>query len=183
MSELHNNTPWLNASEDAAWRAYLKGVAQFTNELNRRLEVAANLSLSEYEILVRLSENPNQEMRMSDLADSVYQTRSRLTHTVRRLEQRHMVTREACAEDKRGVNCRLTEAGLQLIVKLAPQHVRDVRELLIDAVDPGDLEAFHRVMETMAARSEAEQAPARQQPQPQAHPATHPQAQAQPTQA
>jgi|SRR5690625_1045569 len=157
MSELQTDTPWLTQDEDAAWRAYLKGVAQFTNELNRRLDVTADLSLSEYEILVRLSETPSHEMRMSDLADSVYQTRSRLTHTVRRLEQRLMVTREACAEDKRGVNCRLTDAGLELIVKIAPQHVRDVRELLIDAVSPQDLAAFHRVMTTMAERSQASQ--------------------------
>lgn len=146
---------WLTPSEDAAWRAYLRGAAQFTNELNRRLDEVANLSLSEYEILVRLSENPAHEMRMAELAESVYQTRSRLTHTVRRLEQRNMVRREPCAEDKRGVNCRLTETGLNLIVKIAPSHVRDVRELLIDAVDPEDLAAFQRVMTTVAELSQA----------------------------
>lgn len=161
MSEVRTEVPWLTPSEDAAWRAYLKGVAQFTNELNRRLDESADLSLSEYEILVRLSEHPDQEMRMSDLAESVYQTRSRLTHTVRRLEQRRMVIRQACSEDGRGVNCRLTEAGLQLIVDIAPQHVRDVRELLIDAVSAEDLSAFHRVMNTMAERSQAAAAPAR----------------------
>ncbi len=150
-----NEVPWLTESEDAAWRAYLKGVAQLTNELNRRLEESAQLSLSEYEILVRLSENPDQEMRMSDLADSVFQTRSRLTHTVRRLEERGMVLRMQCSEDGRGINCRLTPQGLQLIVDSAPQHVRDVRELLIDAVTPEDLAAFHRVMTMVAQRSKA----------------------------
>lgn len=149
------NVPWLTRNEDATWRAYLRGVAQFTEELNRRLDEAGGLSLSEYEILVRLSEHPDREMRMAELADSVYHTRSRLTHTVRRLEQRQMVSRVPCANDGRGVNCMLTDFGMQFIVDLAPQHVRDVRELLIDAVTPEDLEALHRVMNIISERSKA----------------------------
>ena|SRR5690625_371596 len=161
MPDAQTEVPWLTPGEDSAWRSYLRGVAKFTNELNRRLEESAALSLSEYEILVRLSEHPDGVMRMSDLANSVYQTRSRLTHTVRRLEQRDMVRREQCSEDGRGVNCRLMPAGLALIVAIAPQHVRDVRELLIDAVSPEDLAAFERVMVTMAERSQAGAHPAK----------------------
>src|SRR5690625_3375724 len=138
MSEVRTEVPCLTPSEDAAWRAYLKGVEQFSDVLNHRVDESAVLSLSEYEILVRLSEHPDQEMRMSDLAESVYQTRSRLTHTVRRLEQRRMVIRQACSEDGRGVNCRLTEAGLQLIVDIAPQHGRDGGELVRHAPSAQD---------------------------------------------
>lgn len=155
MAPADSGVPWLTPSEDATWRAYLQGVARFTEELNRRLEKAGELSMSEYEILVRLSEHPEREMRMAELAESVYHTRSRLTHTVRRLEQRKMVTRVRCAEDGRGVNCMLTDAGMQFLVDLAPQHVRDVRELLIDAVAPEDLDALRRVMETVSERSKA----------------------------
>src|SRR5699024_7375633 len=149
MTQAAVEVPWLSEEEDATWREYLAGVARLDQALNRRLEVAGELTLSEYEILVRLSETSSREMRMADLADSVFQTRSRLTHTVRRLEDRGVVVRRECAEDGRGVNCYLTDKGMQLIVSLAPQHVRDVRELLIDAVSPEDLAALHRVMSTV----------------------------------
>ncbi len=69
------------------------------------------LQLSEYEIISMLSESPNHRLRMSELAAMVVQSRSRLTHTAKRLEDRGWVTREQCADDKRGVELVLTPAG------------------------------------------------------------------------
>lgn len=126
------DTPWLAADEQIAWRAYLRGVAVVFEALNKDILDSDNLSLHEYEVLSRLSESPERSMRMSTLADHLVHSRSRLTHTVRRLEERGFVSRTVCENDRRGVNCNLTETGWQALVKAAPSHVRSVREHLVD---------------------------------------------------
>ena len=71
-------------------------------------------------------------MRMSMLAERLVHSRSRLTHTVRRLESEGLVLRTACEDDRRGVNCTLTEQGYEFLVKIAPIHVQSVRNHLVD---------------------------------------------------
>ncbi len=124
-------TRWLDEAEQQAWRAYLRATRLIDEELRRGLE-AHGLSLPEYEILVRLSESPKRARRMSELANSVVCSRSRLTHTVTRLERAGWVERFSCAKDGRGVFCRLTEAGFTVLEAAAHTHVMDVRRHLVD---------------------------------------------------
>src|SRR3712207_8178830 len=77
---------WLTPEQQVHWRAFLVGSARLTEALGRQLERDSDLSLSEYEVLVRLSEAPGWTLRMSLLADGLAHSRSRVTHTVRRLE-------------------------------------------------------------------------------------------------
>jgi DNA-binding MarR family transcriptional regulator len=126
-------TRWLDAQEQVAWRAFLEGSARLFERLGRVLD-AAGLSLAEYEILVRLSEVPAHEIRMSELAAAVVHSRSRLTHTVARMESAGLVQRAASPDDGRGVLCRLTASGLDLLVDTAPGHVTSVREALLDSM-------------------------------------------------
>lgn len=144
------DVPWLSLEQQQAWRAYLIGVARVTEALNRQLERDAGLSLSEYEILVRLSEAPDRAVRMSELATSLVHSRSRLTHTVGRMEQRGLVERQACPADKRGVNCALTQAGHDLLVAAAPGHVRAVRSHLVDRLSPEEFAALGAAMAKVA---------------------------------
>ena len=105
------------------------------------------LQLTEYEILVVLSEHPERRLRMSTIAELVVQSRSRLSHTAGRLEKRGWVCREACVGDRRGVELVLTGAGLAAVVEMAPTHVRSVRANL---VDPLSREEFLTLGRTMA---------------------------------
>lgn len=145
-----DDVPWLTDAQQRAWRAYLLGTARLTDALTRQLEADADLSLSEYEILVRLSEVPEHTLRMSELASSLVHSRSRLTHTVTRLERRGLVERRNCIEDGRGVNCVMTEAGYGLLVAAAPGHVRAVRAHLVDLLSDGQLLTLGRAMEQIA---------------------------------
>ncbi|MGH3503068.1 MAG: MarR family winged helix-turn-helix transcriptional regulator, partial [Nocardioidaceae bacterium] len=97
-----------------------------------------------------LSEASEGQIRMSELADSVHQSRSRMTHTVARLERDGLVTRWSCDSDRRGVWARLTDEGWRALVAAAPTHVAGVRELLVDAIDPDDLRALDRVFTAVA---------------------------------
>lgn len=140
---------WLDADQQRAWRAYLAGVARIDAYLDARLR-PFGLDLGEYEILVHLSEAEEWSLRMSELADAVRQSRSRLTHTVTRMEKKGLVERTACPEDRRGVIARLTESGMDLLRTAAPEHVRSVRECFVDVVDPDDFEALGRAMAAVA---------------------------------
>jgi DNA-binding MarR family transcriptional regulator len=83
-------------------------------------------------------------MRMSDLADSVHQSRSRLTHTITRMEKSDLVKRTSCPEDRRGVWAELTDEGMALIVRAAPGHVETVRQNFVDAMSTDDYAAVGR---------------------------------------
>jgi DNA-binding MarR family transcriptional regulator len=137
---------WLTEEQQEHWRAYLVGTARLNDALGHQLERDSDLSLSEYEVLVRLSEAPDHTLRMSLLADELAHSRSRVTHTVRRLEGGGLVRREACAADGRGVNCRMTEAGYARLVSAAPGHVQAVRTHLVDVLTDEQLRALGEAM-------------------------------------
>ncbi len=141
---------WLTPEQQLSWRSYILGAARLTEVLSRELDEDAGLSLSEYEILVRLSEAPEHTARMSELATSLVHSRSRLTHTVSRLERRGLVERRTCASDGRGVNATMTPEGYALLVAAAPGHVRAVRENLVDVLSEAQLRALGEAMALVA---------------------------------
>src|SRR5437016_12819410 len=103
------DTRWLDAEQQQDWRAFVNGIARLSDRLDRALRDRHGLSMPEYEILVRLSEADQRRQRMADLAESVSHSRSRLSHTVGRLESDGLVRRESCDGDGRGVFAVLTD--------------------------------------------------------------------------
>jgi DNA-binding MarR family transcriptional regulator len=94
--------------------------------------------MADYEILVRLSEAADHRVRMSELAERTLASRSRLSHQIDRMEKRGFVSREQCADDKRGQFAVLTESGWQTLVAAAPDHVESVRTHLVDVLTPAE---------------------------------------------
>lgn len=145
---------WLTAEEQRGWRAYLAGNQQLTEQLNRYLVRASGLTLAEYRILALLSEAPDRQLRMSDLADGILSSRSRLTHQIRRMEEGKLVRRVSCADDGRGVLAELTPEGMRRLERAAPDHVEDVRRIFIDLMSPHELavmtEVFERVQRVVS---------------------------------
>lgn len=83
---------WLDAEEQGAWRSILRANHLMRQEMEAALDAHA-VSLGEYELLSMLSEAPGERMRMSQLADLVVQSRSRVSHTATRLQKRGWVER------------------------------------------------------------------------------------------
>lgn len=134
---------WLSEEEQRVWRAYLLGSARLAERLDADLR-QFGLDLPEYEILVSLEEAPERRARMSELATAVHQSRSRLTHTIARMEAAGLVQRTSCPTDRRGVWAELTPAGLELLQTAAPSHVRAVRQHFVEAVGAADYRALGR---------------------------------------
>jgi DNA-binding MarR family transcriptional regulator len=143
---------WLDAEQQRQWRAYLDGTVRFIEALSRDHVERSTVSLNEYELLVRLSESPEHTLRMSALADGLARSRSRVTHTVARMEARGLVRRSASVGDRRGVNCAMTPEGYDALVAAAPAHVAAVRRYMVDVLTP---EQFRALGEAMASVAEA----------------------------
>jgi DNA-binding MarR family transcriptional regulator len=140
---------WLDEDQQRSWRALVLGTTLLFDRLDDDLRRQANLSLTEYEILVRLSERDGQ-MRMAQLADALAHSRSRVTHTIRRMEAAGLVERSTSPEDGRGVIASLTGKGQQFLENLAPLHVEGVRDHLVDLASDEDFAALGRVMNAVA---------------------------------
>ncbi|MGV8976855.1 MAG: MarR family winged helix-turn-helix transcriptional regulator [Cellulomonas sp.] len=149
-SSAASDVSWLTPEQQNHWRDYRDGTALLTDALARELDEDTGLSLAEYEVLVRLSEAPCRTLRMSELAGELAHSRSRLTHTIRRMEDAGLVQRKPCAADARGVNCTMTDLGLQRIVEAAPSHVISVRAHLIDVLTDDQLRALGTAMGIVA---------------------------------
>ncbi|MGP4018435.1 MarR family winged helix-turn-helix transcriptional regulator [Saccharopolyspora sp. 5N708] len=145
-------TKWLGDCEMVSWRAYIVGSALLEYRLNRELQLAHGLSMADYEILVRLSEQPQQQMRMSELANEIAHSKSRISHQIRRLEAAELVRRIDCPSDGRGVLAVLTEQGLAKLQEAAPTHVAGVREHMIDQLEPDELKVLTRIFERLTTR-------------------------------
>ncbi len=149
---------WLSPEEQRSWRAYLRGVRELDVALDRDLQ-AHDISLSEYELLSMLSEQPGGRMRMSALAQLIVQSRSRVTHTANRLERRGWVYREAAPDDGRGIFLVLTQQGWDEIEAMAEVHVESVRRNLLDVVSDTQFtclgDVMQRVREAITAQNEA----------------------------
>lgn len=130
---------WLGQEEQAAWRAYLDGTKMLFQALDRQLLADSELSLTDYELLVRLAEAPDGTLRMRELADATLATRSGVTRAVTRAERAGWVRRVECEDDRRGMNAELTAAGRAKLESAAPGHVNAVRENLLDLLTPEQL--------------------------------------------
>lgn len=144
------STRWLTEEQQKVWRTYLLGSARLNERLDADLH-RSGLDLPEYEILVTLEESPDRRRRMSELADAVHQSRSRLTHTIARMEKTGLVERVTCPTDRRGVWAQLTTTGFEVLQKVAPGHVAAVRRNFVDAVSPEDWAAVGRVFAAVLA--------------------------------
>jgi len=140
---------WLDDGQQRAWRALVMGTTLLFDQLDDDLRTAHDISLVEYEILVRLSERDGQ-MRMAALADALAHSRSRVTHTVTRMEKVGLVQRSSSPEDGRGILATLTDKGHDLLVRAAPTHVAGVRAYLVDLASGADFDALGRVFDAVS---------------------------------
>jgi len=141
---------WLEADEQRAWRSYLDATRLLVRALEAQLEADADISLTDYELLVHLSEAPGRRMRMRDLADATLATRSGVSRAVSRCEQAGWVRRVECQEDRRGTLAELTPAGQDKLAAAAPGHVAAVRAAVFDQLTAAQLRQLTTICSHLA---------------------------------
>jgi DNA-binding MarR family transcriptional regulator len=120
--------------------------------LECQLERDSDLSFIEYHTLARLSEEPTRTLRMSELAEVINASLSRLSHLVTRLEKWGFVRREPDPADGRYTNAILSKAGYDKLRESAPAHVEAVRQLVIAEFTPTELAKVQSFCERIVAR-------------------------------
>jgi len=133
------DTRWLDDAQHAAWVKLVALVELLPGVLDTQLRRDAGLTHFEYFVLAMLSEAPERTLRMTSLAQRTNATLPRLSHVVRRLEDRGLVRRFPCPDDGRATNAQLTDHGWAAVVAAAPGHVANVRSHVIDALSPAQV--------------------------------------------
>jgi DNA-binding MarR family transcriptional regulator len=139
------DTRWLNTEESAAWVRLIALAELLPGALDAQLLRDAGLTHFEYVALMSLADAPNRTMRMTELASRTNATLPRLSHVARRLEERGLIERFPCPEDRRATNATITQAGLDLLASAAPGHVDTVRANVLDVLSPDQLEQLYQI--------------------------------------
>ena len=132
-----DRTEWLSAEQLRAWMPFCAVLMGLPSALDRQLQRDAGISFFAYLVMAALSDSPERTLRMSDLASVATGSLSRLSHTVKKLEQEGWVLRRPDPADARTTLATLTEPGYAKLAAAAPGHVAEVRRLVVDALPGG----------------------------------------------
>ena len=139
----------LSAKQRAAWANYQRMRVRLTERINRELAQNAGLSAADFEILSALIESPNESVRALALRCGLEWEKSRLSHQLRRMEERGLITRQECAEDNRGSVIRVTEAGRKLATEAKVYCEQAVRQYVVDVLTAEQVQALGTIAETI----------------------------------
>uniref|UniRef100_A0A6J5ZY76 Unannotated protein n=1 Tax=freshwater metagenome TaxID=449393 RepID=A0A6J5ZY76_9ZZZZ len=136
----------------------LRAHAAVTKALDGELLSEHGISLSSYEVLLKLNEADGARMRMSELAESVVLSRSGLTRLVDRLERDRLLERCSCPSDARGSFAMLTGAGRDRLAAARDTHLAGVRRVFLSRLSPGELDALGDVWQQILPESQIDDA-------------------------
>jgi DNA-binding MarR family transcriptional regulator len=143
---------WLTDWERDAWVALASMMFRLPGALDAQLLRDNNLTLFDYFALSLLSMSPGRTLRLSEMANQINSSLSRLSNVVKRLELRGLLRREPDPGNPRYATATLTDAGMDLVVVAAPGHVAAVRHYVMDGLDKQQAEVLRQVACQVAQR-------------------------------
>lgn len=145
---------WLDDLEQATWRRWLRAHLLLAATLQREMAQQSGMSMQDFEVLVLLTDSPDQRLRISKLALGLQWEKSRLSHHLARMVRRGLVTREGCSSDGRGAFIAVTPAGREAIEAAAPSHVQLVREVFFESMSSQDQRVIDGFLDKLLSRME-----------------------------
>ena len=145
------NSEPLTPTEEMFWRALMRIVLSLPRQLHNDMVRATGLTASEYTVIMNLSEAPNRQLRMADLAGATGLSASRTTRLVDDLQSQGLVAKRASSADGRSNLAELTSLGLTKLRSSWPAHVASVRKRVLDHIPPGTLAKTAQALEAIAA--------------------------------
>jgi DNA-binding MarR family transcriptional regulator len=131
--------PGLDADEELLWRSLVEVLVRLPRVLDEQFGREARVGMTEYAVLVALSEAPKAELRMGELADATALSRSRISRVVDDLVRRSLVTRRRCEQDGRSSLAAVTPEGLAVLSAAYPGHLARVRSLVFDHITKNEM--------------------------------------------
>lgn len=147
---------WLTPQERQAWLTLVFTSSVVPAAMDSQLLRDGKVSLFSYNVLAMLSEAPDRMLPMSELAARTSSSLSRLSHVVRKLQERGWIERRPSPDDARVTTAYLTGEGMATIEALAPEHVRTVRDMIFDGLEEQDVRDLERVGKKIIARIDPE---------------------------
>ena len=144
----------LSPTEEALWRALMRIVKVLPRNLDTDLIRGAGITASEYTTIMTLSEAPNRELRMTDLANTTGLSASRTTRLVDDLQSRGWVTKVASSSDGRGNVARLTPRGMAKLKSAWPVHLASVRTRFLDHIEDSSVSQLAAGLSAVAVQLE-----------------------------
>jgi DNA-binding MarR family transcriptional regulator len=136
----------LKPREERVWRDVARFLSVAPRLLDEDLQRGANISLSEYAVLVHLSEAETGQLRVRELADLADLSGSHMTRIIGDLARGGFVLKNRNPEDGRGIDVQITEAGLKRLRDAYPVHLASVRSRIMNHVEPKALGCLGDVM-------------------------------------
>jgi len=142
---------WLDGDQQRVWLAYIRVQLRLAYEMNRQLLADSGMSLPDYDVLTALSTAGAGQMPITVLAAQIGWERSRVSHHVRRMSARGLVTCGLSAADRRVTEVTLTGRGRQALEEAAPGHVDLVRRLFFGGLPDGLVGPLSEALESVYA--------------------------------
>ena len=139
----------LSGVELQAWSNFLRAHAAIRRQLDRELVTGHGLTISDFEVLYRLSKAPDKMLRRVDLAQNVLLTPSGITRLLDGLESSGFVKKESCETDARVVYAKLTDKGKKRLDTASKTHLASVRDLFRERFSEDELEKLASLLERL----------------------------------
>lgn len=151
MKRVSEDVRWLSDEEQSLWRLMLAAQRKVDRVIDETLLAGSELSISEFSVLVCLSETEEHSLRLRDLCVQLDWDRSRTSHQITRMERRGLVVKRKSVGDARGVIVTITDEGMRRIVLAAPEHVESVRRVAFDHMTEQQKDVIREYLEGVMA--------------------------------
>lgn len=141
----------LNPLQEGVWRALARLVVVLPRAMTADLQGQCGLSLTEYSVLLHLSESSDHKLRMSDLADLLLVSQAQTTRLVQDMERQGLVSRSRSATDGRSTVAALTAEGMETLQAAWPTHLDGARRLVVDHLPADSMPELQAALEAMIA--------------------------------
>ncbi|HEV7292285.1 MAG TPA: MarR family transcriptional regulator [Devosia sp.] len=150
--------------ELGVWRGYIETAEAVRSKLADRLQADFGLSSGDYQVLVTLSEAPDNRLRSTELAFKMGWEKSRLSHHLSRMERRNLVSRQDCADDNRGAWIVHTREGEQAFQNSTVPHLMAIREIFVEALSPEEIDQIDALTRKLRSKLEGTNSGSRTRP-------------------
>jgi DNA-binding MarR family transcriptional regulator len=138
--------PGLDSDEEILWRSLVELLLRLPRVLDESFEREAKVSMTDYSVLVALSEAPAGELRMGELAEATALSRSRTSRVVDDLVRRSLVSRRKCEQDGRSSLAAVTPEGTAVLATAYPGHLARVRSLVLDHIARNEMRTMTQAL-------------------------------------
>jgi len=124
----------------------LEGSQRLLTEVEADLKDSSDITVSEAEVLIRLANSPNNQLRPKELAEQCVMSTSGCTRLLDRLERQNLVRRKPHGTDRRGLVVELTDNGRDLPTSVLPDHLDSLDARLWSVLTKAELKQLSTIM-------------------------------------